>query len=73
MQHFCKALTSTFVLVRVGHFHGFLIVPSWEFRHVCGECRHVELCSRKFILNFNQTNLESQVKSVRFLLNKPIK
>ena len=38
-----------------------------------GECRRVELCSRKFILNFNQTNLESQVKSVRFLLNKPIK
>ena len=26
-----KALTSTFVLVWVGHFHGFLIVPSWEF------------------------------------------
>ena len=24
-----------------------------------GECRRVELCSRKFILNFNQTNLES--------------
>ena len=38
-----------------------------------GECRRVELCSRKFILNFNQTNLESYVKSVRFLLNKPIK
>ena len=38
-----------------------------------GECRRVELCSRKFILNFNQTNLESQVKSERFLLNKPIK
>ena len=25
------ALMSTFVLVWVGHFHGFLIVPSWEF------------------------------------------
>ena len=31
VQHFSKALTSTFVLVWVGHFHGFLIVPSWEF------------------------------------------
>ena len=40
---------------------------------VRGECRQVELCSRKFSLNYNQTNLESQVKSVRFLLNKPIK
>ena len=38
-----------------------------------GKWRRVELCSWKFILNFNQTNLESQVKSVRFLLNKPIK
>ena len=40
---------------------------------VRGECRRVELCSRKFIANFNQTNLQPQVKSVRFLLNKPIK
>ena len=38
-----------------------------------GQCRRVELCSPKFILNFNQTNLESQVKSVRFLLNEPMK
>ena len=35
--------------------------------------KRVELCSGKFILNFNHTNLESQVKSVRFLLNKLIK
>ena len=41
-------------------------------KNVCGECRRVELCSRKFILNFNQTNLESKVKSVRFLLNNKI-
>ena len=30
-QHFSKVLMSTFVLVWVGQFHGFLIVPSWEF------------------------------------------
>lgn len=38
-----------------------------------GECRRVKLSSRKLILNFKQTNLESQVKSVGFLLNKPLK
>ena len=31
VQHFSNALMSTFVLLWVGHFHGFLIVPSWEF------------------------------------------
>ena len=31
VQHFYKALMSTFVVMWVGHFHGSLIVPSWEF------------------------------------------
>ena len=31
VQHFSKALMSTFVIVWVGHFHGFLIVPSRAF------------------------------------------
>ena len=31
VQHFSNTLMSTFVRLWVGHFHGFLIVPSWEF------------------------------------------
>ena len=31
VQHFSNALMSTFVLLWVGHFHVFLIEPSWEF------------------------------------------
>ena len=30
-----------------------------EIRRRVQECRRVELCPQKFILNFNQTNLES--------------